>query len=90
MLRLLLRSRTRLIAQLRPTTTPPVEPPEPPPESACCGQGCANCVWIKYGADLIDFYKKKGLENALRDIEKKIADPNIRAFVLSELKSNSQ
>lgn len=34
----------------------PSRMPEPPPEYACCGSGCANCVWLQYGQELIDYY----------------------------------
>lgn len=29
--------------------------PEEPIEGSCCGQGCANCVWIEYGAEVLKY-----------------------------------
>uniref|UniRef100_A0A0N4WN92 Oxidoreductase-like domain-containing protein n=1 Tax=Haemonchus placei TaxID=6290 RepID=A0A0N4WN92_HAEPC len=54
-------------------------PPVEPMEGACCGQGCSNCVWVVYAQELIDYYRE--------EIEMKVPDQNVRAFVLSELRS---
>ena len=75
--------------------TPPMEgdskpnkeiskPPDPPPEGLCCGSGCANCVWMVYAEELMDFYRDGG-KAALKSLEK-VPDPNIREFLKMELK----
>lgn len=30
------------------------EMPEEPVEGSCCGQGCTQCVWIKYGEAVLE------------------------------------
>ncbi|EYC37183.1 hypothetical protein Y032_0816g2500, partial [Ancylostoma ceylanicum] len=64
----------------------PVGPPAEPVEGACCGQGCVNCVWLVYANDLIDYYSGQRIEEAMKEIEKKVPDPNVRSYVLSELR----
>ena len=59
--------------------------PKPPPEGLCCGSGCQKCVWYIYAEELIHYYKDNGIELAKKELEK-VKDPNIRAFLLMELK----
>ena len=33
-------------------------PPSLP--TTCCMSGCANCVWLDYANDVVDFYCKRG------------------------------
>ncbi|CAJ0605994.1 unnamed protein product [Cylicocyclus nassatus] len=59
----------------------------PPPEPGiCCGQGCANCVWLVYANELIDYYHGEDFHKVAKEIEKKVSDINVRAYVLSELR----
>ncbi|XGW08176.1 hypothetical protein V3C99_010912 [Haemonchus contortus] len=73
----------RPCASVQSRSYPPVEPME----GACCGQGCSNCVWVVYAQELIDYYRRDRLEETIREIEMKVPDQNVRAFVLSELRS---
>ncbi|XP_046407894.1 UPF0651 protein YPL107W, mitochondrial [Ischnura elegans] len=57
--------------------------PEEP--TTCCMSGCANCVWIEYAEELSKRFKDGG-EKARESIMK-ISDPNMRAFLLTELKT---
>lgn len=57
--------------------------PEEP--SNCCMSGCANCVWIEYANKLTEIFKDEG-ENAKLIILEKVKDPNMKAFLLIELK----
>lgn len=57
--------------------------------TACCMSGCANCVWLDY-ADKLNEYFKDGGEKALKEIEEKITDPNIKSFLLHEIRMRSK
>ncbi|CAH1389835.1 unnamed protein product [Nezara viridula] len=58
--------------------------PEPP--TNCCMSGCANCVWIKYAEDLSKIFDDA--ENKVKEIIlSKVDDPNMKAFLLMELRS---
>ncbi|CAM1318685.1 OXLD1 (predicted) [Pycnogonum litorale] len=58
------------------------EPPTAP--STCCMSGCANCVWIKYSEELIEYYNDGG-EKAREAIEQ-MEDENVKAFLKLTLK----
>lgn len=60
-------------------------PPEPP--TTCCMSGCPTCVWIDY-ADILSEYYKDGGSQALKAVEKEVTDPNIKAFILMEIRMN--
>jgi hypothetical protein len=59
-----------------------IDIPEP---TNCCMSGCVNCVWIEYAEKLSSI-----LKHSPNDIQKiileKVQDPNMRAFLISELK----
>ncbi|KAJ8984670.1 hypothetical protein NQ317_015761 [Molorchus minor] len=57
--------------------------PEEP--STCCMSGCANCVWIEYAEALTEYFKDGG-DQALKEINEKVTDPNIKSFLLHELR----
>ncbi|XP_063917819.1 oxidoreductase-like domain-containing protein 1 [Zophobas morio] len=59
------------------------EYPEEP--TTCCMSGCANCVWIEYAQKLSEFYKDGG-DEAVRQINEKVTDPNMKAFLMHELR----
>lgn len=59
------------------------ELPEAP--TTCCMSGCANCVWLEY-AEKVTQYFKDGGEKAINEINEKVDDPNIKAFILHELR----
>jgi len=61
----------------------PALPEEP---TTCCMSGCANCVWIEYAQEVSKILGDGG-ESAKERIMKKVQDPNLRAFLLLELKS---
>jgi len=67
------------------TNGPPAVP------STCCMSGCANCVWLDYAEEMVNFYEQRGEQmdfpSLLRDVEKNIDDPMIKAFITMELKS---
>ncbi|KAM0730654.1 Oxidoreductase-like domain-containing protein 1 [Formica fusca] len=51
----------------------------------CCMSGCANCVWIQYAERL-----SSAIEAVNVDLQKaileKVQDPNMRAFLMMELR----
>ncbi|VDM58467.1 unnamed protein product, partial [Angiostrongylus costaricensis] len=55
-------------------------PPIEPIEGACCGQGCVNCVWSVYASEVVRYY------NIVKDIEAKVSNANVRAYILAELR----
>ncbi|KAL3274467.1 hypothetical protein HHI36_015852 [Cryptolaemus montrouzieri] len=59
------------------------ELPEEP--TTCCMSGCANCVWLDY-AEKMSAYFKDGGDKAIKEINEKVNDPNIRAFLMQELR----
>lgn len=57
--------------------------PEVP--TTCCQSGCPNCVWLDYADHLTQHYKDGGKE-ALAAIHRDIEDPNLREYLLFELR----
>lgn len=59
--------------------------------TTCCMSGCANCVWLDYAEDMVQHYHLMGEEmdfpSLLREVQKNIDDPMIKAFITMELKS---
>ena len=70
-------------------TSPPADfPPDAP--TTCCMSGCANCVWLDYAEEVSKYYELKGSnmskEEIIKDIERQLSDPMLKAFILLELK----
>lgn len=63
------------------------ELPEEP--TTCCMSGCPNCVWLEY-ADKLTAYFEDGGEKAIKEINKKVQDSNIKAFLLHELRMRNK
>ncbi|XP_063869344.1 oxidoreductase-like domain-containing protein 1 isoform X2 [Scylla paramamosain] len=59
------------------------------PPTTCCGSGCPNCVWVEYAEKLADLYCDGGLE-AERTIERDVMDPNLKAYILMEVRLNTR
>ncbi|XP_045123426.1 uncharacterized protein LOC123511520 isoform X2 [Portunus trituberculatus] len=59
------------------------------PPTTCCGSGCPNCVWVEYAEKLADLYCDGGLE-AERTIERDVTDPNLKAYILMEVRLNTR
>ncbi|XP_037920254.1 oxidoreductase-like domain-containing protein 1 [Hermetia illucens] len=57
-------------------------PPEP---TNCCMSGCPNCVWIEYAETLSKLFHDGG-SKAKQIILDKVSDPNMRAYLQTELK----
>lgn len=55
------------------------------PPTNCCMSGCGNCVLIEYAEKLTKHFKDGG-EKAQKIILEKIDDPNMKAFLLTELR----
>lgn len=65
----------------------PTELPEEP--TTCCMSGCPNCVWLEY-AEKLSAYFHDGGERALKVINEKVQDANVRAFLLHELRMRNK
>lgn len=64
----------------------PAVPEEP---TTCCMSGCNNCVWIEYAEQLSKIFNDGGLKS--KDIIlSKVSDPNMKAFLLMELRNIEQ
>lgn len=63
------------------------ELPEAP--TTCCMSGCANCVWLDY-AEKLSQYLRDGGEQAIKEIDEKVTDPNIKAFIMQELRMRTK
>ena len=69
------------------------EGPKAAPElpTTCCESGCANCVWLDYGQELVEYYQARGevvgLDQLLEVVRGSVQDPMVRAFVVMELKA---
>ncbi|KAK9885190.1 hypothetical protein WA026_010697 [Henosepilachna vigintioctopunctata] len=59
------------------------ELPEEP--TTCCMSGCANCIWLEYAEKLSKIFGDGG-DKAIQEINNKVNDPNLKAFLLQELK----
>ena len=57
-----------------------------PDPNLCCREGCPNCVWIKYAKELENQHKDS--DRVVREIEKQIDDPSIKAFVVMQIKDS--
>ncbi|KAL1495012.1 hypothetical protein ABEB36_010502 [Hypothenemus hampei] len=66
---------------------PQLIPPEEP--TTCCMSGCANCVWLDYAEKLTEYYKDGG-EKSVKEINDRISDPNIKAYLLHEIRMKSK
>lgn len=53
--------------------------------TTCCMSGCANCVWIEYAEKLSKRLQDGG--DKAKEAIMKMSDPNMKAFLLTELKS---
>ncbi|RZC38125.1 Oxidored-like domain containing protein [Asbolus verrucosus] len=51
--------------------------------------GCANCVWLEYAEKLSRYYQDGG-EEAAKQINERVTDPNMKAFLLHELRMKKQ
>lgn len=60
-----------------------IELPDPP--TTCCMSACPNCVWVEYANQLNEIFRDGG-EKSKKIIEEKITDPNMKAYLLMELK----
>ncbi|XP_030758625.1 oxidoreductase-like domain-containing protein 1 isoform X2 [Sitophilus oryzae] len=65
----------------------PKEPPEEP--TTCCMSGCANCVWLDYAEELCKYYRDGG-EKAIKEINERISDPSIKAYLLHEIRMRNK
>ena len=65
-----------------------------PPTNLCCMEGCVNCVWIEYVENMAKEYSKKNqtldIQEIIDQIENDISDPNVRAFIILEVKSKTR
>ena len=53
--------------------------------------GCANCVWLDYAEEMVNYYetlgKKMELSELLNTLDDNVDDPMVKAFLTMELKS---
>lgn len=61
------------------------KPKFPEAPTTCCMSGCANCVWLEYAEKLTKYFQDGG-EQAMKEINEKVEDPSIRAYLLHELR----
>lgn len=62
---------------------PAIGAPEEP--TNCCMSGCANCVWLEFAEKLTEYYGDGG-EKSIKEINEKITDPSIKAYLLHEIR----
>ena len=52
--------------------------------------GCANCVWIDYANETVDYFKARGetlpLAKVLDEVSRHVDDPMVKAFIDMEIK----
>ena len=60
------------------------QPPLPP--TNCCMESCANCVWIQYCQELMDYYQDGG-QKAKVEIERLVNDPTLKIFLKMEIEN---
>ncbi|XP_017888066.1 oxidoreductase-like domain-containing protein 1 [Ceratina calcarata] len=69
----------------KPETTDPSSTDDMSEPTNCCMSGCVNCVWIQYAEKL-----SATLEKSDADVQKlildKVQDPNMKTFLLMELR----
>lgn len=65
------------------------KPEFPEAPTTCCMSGCANCVWLDYAEKLTEYFKDGG-EQAMKEINEKVDDPMIKAFLLLELRTRQK
>ena len=65
-----------------------------PPTNLCCMEGCVNCVWIEYVENMAKEYSRKNqildIQEIIDQIENDISDPNLKAFIILEVKSKTR
>ena len=53
--------------------------------------GCANCVWLDYAEEMVQYYetlgKKMELAELLDTLNDNVDDPMVKAFLTMELKA---
>ncbi|KAM3726429.1 Oxidoreductase-like domain-containing protein [Dirofilaria immitis] len=64
--------------------------PGPPDPATCCGSGCANCVWIEYVTEVIDYCRDRPLHEILDEIDELISNVGLREFVKSEIQARAK
>lgn len=53
--------------------------------TTCCMSGCVNCVWVQYAEKLQKILKTSD-DEVRKIIMEKVEDPNMRAFLMMELR----
>ena len=53
--------------------------------------GCANCVWLDYAEEMVNYYeelgKKMDISDLLQTLDDNVEDPMVKAFLTMEIKS---
>ena len=80
---------TKTISRAESSTGTGNSGPELP--STCCMSGCANCVWLDYAEQMVEYYDNIGLNmdfnKLLETVDSNVDDPMVKAFLKMELKS---
>merc|ERR1711941_141718 len=76
----------------RKSPNPPENSHKPPSlPTTCCMSGCANCVWLEYADEVVDFYSRRGesglkVDQILKEVEENVDDEMVKAFIKMEIK----